>query len=469
MYSKRKSMFVLINDHRLKCILSLIFSTAAKAAAEKRAKAALLVLRDAAFQRSKIGIRQNAVNCAVGIASGRLPASQPVEEMALKLVMNVLYPKAPDLADQVVASAVRELDRAAKYAIENNDKIKQANAEAMAKKPDQRPNPSMPQSDIEKGALEYVKKPANLFMALCIRRPEIIKDLMSSCKEGAEVLAKAIRGNMPKLARAAAKKYGAAKIAAQVAELADTSESGLLMSFLDNLVPVTGPAPAQELIDACIKIQESRLVDGKKDPRFIIPVLSGMKRTELETRLPFLVATEDNVFKASLHRMSEKLKRQALSFREEVDEEPLLGMTLCEQVVYLHRLDFTAAKIPQKRYLEAIRLCMEYDDVYTDRVIMAALDNISNVALSEQSQELPLAYMRTVILTCSKHETLHSWICHVLLPRLVECQIYNNGRQWEGWMRCARMLENGDGGVSSVEAINQLPEEQYNIYRNKYP
>jgi symplekin len=274
---------------------------------------------------------------------------------------------------------------------------------------------------------------------------------------------------MPKLARAAAKKYGAAKIAAQVAELADTSESGLLMSFLDNLVPVTGPAPAQELIDACIKIQESRLVDGKKDPRFIIPVLSGMKRTELETRLPFLVATEDNVFKASLHRMSEKLKRQALSFREEVDEEPLLGMTLCEQVVYLHRLDFTAAKIPQKRYLEAIRLCMEYDDVYTDRVIMAALDNISNVALSEQSQELPLAYMRTVILTCSKHETLHSWICHVLLPRLVECQIYNNGRQWEGWMRCARMLENGDGGVSSVEAINQLPEEQYNIYRNKYP
>jgi len=431
--------------------------TAAKAAAEKRAKAALLVLRDAAFQRSKNDIRKNAVNCAVGIASGRLPASQSVEEMALKLVMNVLYPKAPDLADQVVASAIRELDRAAKYAIDNNDKIKQANNDVMAKKPDQNVHPLLPLSDLEKSALERVKKPANLFMALCVRRPEIIKDLMSSCKEGAEVLAKAIRGNMPKLARAASKKYGAAKIATQVAELADDSETGLLMSFLDNLVPTTGAAPAQELINAYIKIQEARLIDGKKDPRFIIPVLSGMKRTELELRFPSLVLAENNVFKASLHRMSEKLKKQALSFREEVDEEPLLGMSLCEQLVYLHRLDFSAAKIPQKRYLEVIRLCLDYDEVCTDRVIMAALDHISNVALSEKSQSLPLAYMRTVILTCSKHETLHSWICHVLLPRLVQCQIYNNGRQWEGWMRCARMLENGDGGVSSKEAINQLP------------
>jgi hypothetical protein len=31
------------------------------------------------------------------------------------------------------------------------------------------------------------------------------------------------------------------------------------------------------------------------------------------------------------------------------------------------------------------------------------------------------------------------------------------------------MLEAGDGGVSSMEAIKQLPEEQYQTYRNKYP
>jgi len=447
-----------------------VHHSAAKAAAEKRAKAALLALRDAAFQRSKLDMRRNAVNSAVGIAAGRLPASQSVEEMALKLVMNVLYPKAPDLADQVVASATRELELAANYAIENNEKIKEANEEALSKKPDQRANHLLPQSDLEKSALECVKKPANLFMALCIRRPEIIKNLMtSSCKEGAEVLAKAVRNNMPKLARAAAKKYGAAKIALQVAGLADETEAetAVLLSFLDNLAPGIGTPPTQELIDACTKIQEERLVDGEKDPRFIIPVVSGMKRTELEERLPQLVAAEDNVFKASLQRMSERVKRQAYSFREEAENEPLLGMTFCEQMVYLHKLDFAAANLPQKRYLDAIRICLEDDEVYTDRVVMAALDQISGTFLGGES--LPLAYMRTIILTCSKHESLHSWICHVLLPRLIEGQVYNDRRQWEGWMRCAKMLETGDGGVSSIEAIKQLPEEQYRIYRSKYP
>ena len=392
--------------------------------------------------------------------------------MALKLVINVLYPKATDLADQVVASATQELERAAEYAIENNEKIKKESEEALSKKPDHKPNPLQPSCEFEKIALERVRKPTNLFIALCIRRPEIIQTLLTlSSKEGANVLAKSVRNNMPKLARAAATKYGAAKIAMQVSSLANDSETALLLSFLDNLVPDTGSPPGQDLIDACMKIQEERPVGEKTDPRYIIPVVSGMKRSDLEQQLPAFVAAEDNVFKASLHRMSERLKRQALSFREEVGEEPLLGMTLCEHIVYLHRLDFAAANVPQRRYLDAIRLCLEYDEVYSDRVIMAALDHISTLDHNSGTflVTLPLAYMRTIILTCSKHESLHYWICNELLQRLIKGKVYNDRRQWEGWMRCAKMLETGDGGVSSIEAIKQLPEEQYRIYRNKYP
>jgi len=443
-------------------------TNAAKASAERRAKAALLALRDAAFQRSKASVRKYAVNCAVGLAAGRLPSSLSVEDMALKLVMNVLYPKSPDLANHVVAAATNELERASNFACEVNDSIRKSNEEALLKKPELISNPLQPLSDIEKNALDSVRKPANLFMALCIRQPEMIKDLMKfSCKEGADVLAKAVRNNMPKLSRAAAKKYGAAKIALQVAELADFTETAILLSFLDNLAPAAGNAPGQDLIDACLKIQDERICDGHKDPRFLIPILSGMQRRALESRLPELVNAEDNVFMAALHRMSERLKRQIYSFREESEEAPLVGMTLCEQLVYLHKLDFASANMPQKRYLQAIALCLENDEVYTDRVIMAALDHISGTFL--HGEPLPLAYMRTVILTCSKHESLHSWICNVLLPRLVEGQVYNDRRQWEGWMRCAQKLEMGDSGVSSIEAIKQLPPEQYQNYRQKYP
>lgn len=425
-------------------------------------------MRDAAVQRSKEEVRRSAVECAVGIASGRLPASQSVEEMALRLVMNVLYPKSTDLADKVVSAATNEVDRAATYAIENYEKITEANKAAQAKKQSDRPtNPLLPQSDEEKQAIEVVKKSANIFIALCIRQPELIEFLMTvSSKEHADVLNKAVRNIMPKLTRPLANKYGAAKIATQVADMVGESNNALLLSFMDNLAPTEGELASQELIDACHDIQSKRLKEnGEKDARFIIPILSGMSRQSLIEKLPEFVAADDIVFKAALRRMSERHKFHAGIFREDSDKE---GMTLCEQMVFLHKMDFTAAKLPQKRYLEAIKLCLEDDEIFTDRVILAALDNMSRMFL--QGESLPLAYMRTIIMTCSKHESLHPWICNELLPRLIDGQIYTDRRQWEGWMRTAKMLENtGDAGVTSIGAIKRLPEEQYRLYRSKYP
>ena len=185
---------------------------AAKSAAEKRATAALLILRDVAFQREIM--RGPAVDCAVAIASGRLPASPPIEDKALKLVMNVIFPKNSDCANKVVESATKELEFAAKYSIENNEKIKLAN-ESNAKKKDKEKQRHgakaalFPQSDEEKIALDRVRKPVVLFMALCVRRPEIIKAIMEiGCREGADILAKAIKTNMPKLTKAVAVKHG---------------------------------------------------------------------------------------------------------------------------------------------------------------------------------------------------------------------------------------------------------------------
>jgi symplekin len=248
-------------------------------------------------------------------------------------------------------------------------------------------------------------------------------------------------------------------------------ETPLLLSFLENLAPASDKTlPSQELIDACHEIQRNKSIGDARDSRYIIPIVSGITRVELKDRLPEFVQDSDETFKASLRRMSERLSRYALLYRDEPDpKEPTLrGMSSCEQIVNLHRLDFNAVGLPQKRYLDVIRLCLEEDEVFNDRVIQAALDYISSSFL--EGETLPLAYMRTIILTCSKHESLHSWICHILLPRLVEGKVYTDKRQWEGWMRCAKMLENtGDHGISSMEAIARLPPDQLKIYRSKYP
>jgi symplekin len=448
---------------------------AARQAAEKRATAALLTLRDTAFQRSNVKSRKSAVQTAVAIASGNLSASKSCEDKALKLVMNVLFAKSESIANYVVDAAIKELKQASDYAVENHSSIQIANETAAQGKestPSHQKNGLAPNSEEERLAMEKVRKPIVLFMALCIRRPEIIKTLFAlSSVPKADVLSKTVLQSMSKLARAAGTKHGAAPLALKVAEVTVQEEIPLFLAFLENLAPVGDKnVPPQDLIDACFQIQESKAENGKKDPRFLIPVACVMKRDELVEKLPDFVKADNKILMSALVKMGERLGRHALLFRNEPEPETpqLKGITLCEQLVFLHKLDFSSAGLPQKRYLDVIRLCLDNDEIFNDRLIMSALDHMSGTFLTG-AEKLPLAYMRTIILVCSKHESLHSWICHTLLPRLIEGKIYTDRRQWEGWMRCAKMLENNaDSGVSSAEAINKLPPEQFDLYRARY-
>lgn len=449
---------------------------AAKHAAEKRATTALLVLRDACFQRSNPQTRKSAVRVAVALAAGQKNANASCEDKALKLVMNMMYPRSATVADDIVEAATQELDAASKFAQENYRKIQKANKEAKEK--DGATDLSQKghfaaESDEEKSGMDRVRKPVVLYMALCIRRPELINTLFRlSSVEKADVLSKTVKQQMPKLAKAAGIKHGASEIALKVAAGTTRPETPLLLSFLDSLAPVGGEKGmvSQEFIHSCYKIQDMKAEGGRKNPRFLIPVVFAIKREDLIAKFGEFVDADDDVFIAALAKMAERLGRQALLFRDEPDPEnpSLSGMTHCEQLVFLHKLDFEAAGLAQRRYLDAIRICLDNEEIFNDRVVMSSLDLMSGTFLTGHDT-LPLAFMRTCILVCSKHESLHSWFCHTLLPRLIEGKIYDDKRQWEGWMRCAKMLEtNIDTGVSSKDAIEKLPPEQLSNYRARY-
>ena len=346
------------------------------------------------------------------------------------------------------------------------DAIQAANKAAEKTRGDSK-NPLAPRSDEEKVTLDRMRKPTIVMMALCLRRQEVIRALFSeACTEKADVVSRAVRSCMSKL-RGLAVKDGLAKAALNVAEMTGPTETPMLLSFLESLAP-GGILPDQDLIEACFKIQESRITeDGKKDPRFLIPIISSMKREDLVKRLPQFVEADDQVLLAALVRMGDKVHRHALVFRDEPDEEnpSLLGLTLCEQLVFLHHIDFAASSIPQRRYLSAIKLCLDDDVIYNDLVMKSALDHMSGMFLSG-ADKLPLAFMRTILLVCTKHETLHEWICKTLLKRLVEAEIFNDKKQWEGWMRCASMFEK-DGDMNVKEAIGMLPPAQRLQYQSK--
>jgi len=446
---------------------------AARQAAEKRANIALLVIRDACFQRSNPQSRKGAIRIAVALAAGQANASISCEEKALKLVINMLYPRSQTIADDVVEAATAELKTVANFAQGNYNKIQKANREVKEKEGEtSHKSPLSPDSEEEKAAMDKARKPIILYMALCIRRPNLIKTLFElSSIEKADVLSKTVKQNMSKLARATGTKHGASDVALMVAETTTRKETPLLLSFLETLAPVGEKnMVSDDFIEACYKIQEMKAEGGRKNPGFLIPVIFAIKREDLVPKLPEFVVADGDVFKAALVKMAERLGRQALLFRDEpIEEEPSLkGMTHCEQLVFLHKLEFEAAGVKQKEYLDAIKMCLDNEEIFNDQVVLSALDHMSGVFLTG-TESLPLAFMRTCILVCAKHESLHNWICHTLLPRLVDGKLYEESRLWAGWMRCAKMLENhADTGVSSKEAIDKLPPEQLAMYKARY-
>ena len=136
------------------------------------------------------------------VASGSLPASHSIEEKSLKLVMNVLYPRSDLLAACVIEAASSELLKASAFAASKYEDICEANNEADKNEKTANANSQSKSSDLEREVMDTVKKPALLLMALCVRRPELIKTLFEvSCRDKADALHKAVRANMAKMAK----------------------------------------------------------------------------------------------------------------------------------------------------------------------------------------------------------------------------------------------------------------------------
>lgn len=438
-------------------------------AIERRATAALLALRDSAFQHTDLDTRRAAVEAAVSLATGRFQCSTSSASKALKLVVNVMYPRSNVLAAEVTSASLRALKKAIEFAQDTyGDSLKEISQE------DTFTGSIDPRNDDEKKAMDHVRKPLLLMVALCIKRSALIHELFDVCSDSnSDFVAKALRHDMQKLATPLGILHGPAEIAMAVAKSSTDQETPLLVSFLEALAnqKKMGEEDLAELIQACHDIQALKL-EGKEKPdtRYIIPVLFGMKRVELVSKLPGFVDAGNDVLMMALGKMASKLFSSNLLFRQEPDPESstLKGMTLCEQLVYLHEMDFESSGLPQRRYLDAIRLCLENVGVFEDRVVMAALDQMS-LAFVSGSAPLPLAFMRSCIVVSTKRESMHNWMCYTLLPRLVEGNVYEDKRQWEGWMRCAKMLQNEEGkGASSIGAIRKLPPEQLQIYQTRY-
>jgi symplekin len=448
---------------------------AKNAAADKRAKTTLKALMNVCFKRTSHETRLETVRKAVSIAAGGVPATPATADDAMKLVVNRMFSRSDDLQAMVIEAAEDALEKSAQLAIDKYDEILNANEEKRGEMSDYSEyiDPLAPFSDVEKEVFERTRRAVMLFLALCLHKVELFSKLLQvGSREKADVLNKAIRKELPKFAKSAGKKHGEAETALAVAKTASAQETPLLLALLDNLAPSEANViPPASLVEACIEIQKTRPIEegdnaGELDGRYIIPIVSSLERKELTARLPEFLNSGDVIFQAALARMRERLDPYYNKYRDE-EESTLLGMSSCEQLVLLHEMDFAAAGLPQRRYLDAIGLLIKDDTVFSDRVLLASLEHMTVKFSKDTSKPLPLAFMRTVNMTIGKHNTLFAYLCNTLLRRLAECKIWEHPRQWEGWMRAASMLAK-DESPNSISCILALPQEPLGLFLQKY-
>ncbi|GMI10637.1 hypothetical protein TrLO_g13807 [Triparma laevis f. longispina] len=435
---------------------------AAGKAAEKRANMVMLALRDAIFLRTNERSRKEALMGLVGLATGRLPTVTTVADRALKLVMNKIYTKSPELEAMVTVIAKEDLAEARRYCEEKYEDTQASIEQAKSEMPEDELkwlNELAPIGELEKEIFARVKRSISLYLVLCLHNIEIVGALLSAGSgERMSTFAKAFRHELPKFCKAAGKKWGEAVIAKSVAEQVGDAETPLLLALLDNLAPASATQLAPEsLVEACLEIQKSRFKDDKPDLRFIVPIVSSLEREKLIVMLPDFAKAGPLVLGAALSRMRERLTRQYNQYRAEEQEPNMRGLTTCEQLVGLHELSINIFD-SVKEYLNAIEVLYKNTEACTDRVLMASFEHMSTKYAN--GTPLPKAFMRTVILSINEHHSLLAFICNTLLKRLAKNNIWETRDQWRGFMKAASILVTQDT-PNSVAVVTGLEFDQF--------
>lgn len=111
--------------------------------------------------------------------------------------------------------------------------------------------------------------------------------------------------------------------------------------------------------------------------------------------------------------------------------------------VELHRLE---EQITVKRCIEACSACFAQPSIWKPSVLLGALERL----LDEPS--LPVTFMRSVIQSLALHPKSLAPGVQSILSRLVTLKVWEQPRQWDGWLRALKMLL-----PTALPLILQLP------------
>jgi len=209
-------------------------------------------------------------------------------------------------------------------------------------------------------------------------------------------------------------------ISAQLLQLFNNFPRGAENFILQILHILTenSSAPAAQLV-ASVRSLYKRVPDS----RFLIPVLTGLSKDELESVLPKFLEKKDEkdskVLKAVIHKLLHTLPAP---------------ISASELLVYLHTLDHAKDNVSLKKIIEAMELCFDNKNIYKQEVLAVVLQQLVEI------NPIPQLLMRTMIKALKMSPKLTNFVI-TLLTRLITKQIWNQKVLWDGFIKCCALTK----------------------------
>lgn len=199
--------------------------------------------------------------------------------------------------------------------------------------------------------------------------------------------------------------------------------------------------PNHELVNRVRHLYHTKL----SDVRLLIPVLTGLTRSEIIVALPELLLLKDVIVKEVLNRLLGLGQYEVRS----------LPLSATELLVALHQIDIKKEKL--KCLVNAITMCLKEKDCYTQDILAIVLQQLVEVT------PLPTLLMRTILQSLTLYPRMATFVNN-LLQRLIPKQVWRQKVLWEGFLKCCQRLR-----PASFPVMLTLPPQQLQDALNQHP
>lgn len=275
----------------------------------------------------------------------------------------------------------------------------------------------------DKASPDEVGRHMELFFALCAKKHDLLHELLSMFARASKVQ----RQVMNKKVTALAKEIPSSSPSLLIAVESPPRGSEILLLLMLHSMAEKGALPKQ-LVRAV-----HALYRKNGDPRFLVPIFADMPKADAIDFMPKFV------------ELPEAARRTAIAnaFSADPGGRGPESLSASDLFVRIHLIDETKHGIPLKKLIDCTNLCFQMKDIFTPKVLSISIQQLV------QYTPLPMLFMRTVIQTSKVAPQLKGFIVN-LLARLIGKKIWEDVRQWQGFLMCASIL-------SAFPVLLQLP------------